>query len=64
MPAGREDHYDPSQPTRCSLSQQPLPKDLTSGISELGPPQEKGTPERPPTLGTSQEIIFRWQPAA
>ena len=43
MPAGREDHYDPSQPTSCSLSQQPLPKGLTSGISELGPPQEKCT---------------------
>ena len=53
MPVGRKDHCDPSQPISCSLSQQSLPKRLTSGISELGPPQEKCTPERPPTLGTS-----------
>ena len=64
MPAAREDHCDPRQPISCSLSQQSLPKGLTSGISELGPPQEKCTPERPPTLGTSQEILLHWQPAA
>ena len=61
MPAGRKDHCDPSQPISCSLSQQSLPKCLTSGISELGPPQEKCTPERQPTLGTSQETLLRWQ---
>lgn len=39
-------------------SQQLLPKGLIKNLRAGTPPRKKGILERPPTLGTSQEILF------